>query len=383
MDLPTPSSPHPSQLVLHPDFVSSTYGGLNIVPHMTLPDPLPSISGDFSTHHLAHDNSMPPFPSPHTLSIVDSSMTVISEEQDSSNETKKKQKRKREKDEKASPKIEKKIGRKKQIESYSQSHQSRIRDQLHKKLIEVAGGEDKVLPLLQNYFYSHEEGKKLFEKLHPPEQEVQRFYNLIPVFQNHCTKANKKLFIRLLRQSNFTKSQAESALGVTICNDTWKKAAIPEESSPDKRRKINEGAANTIVDWIINNTQPSKKTTQTKSESGEMETVTVRYVECCYRHLFERFVQAIELKMLILPGVESISETSFRKLIPKYVKLPKKKIDCGNGLSQSQSISTVSTLQPTFQTIISPFPNLPQMNQVQLPNHTQIQIHNSDPNLLT
>jgi len=225
-------------------------------------------------------------------------------------------------------KVTKKIVRRKEINQYSQSHQSRIRDTLHKKLIEVAGGEDNIMPLLQNYFFSHEEGKKYFEKLHPPQQELQRYYNLLPVLKRNCNKNNKKLFIRLLRHSCFTKSQSESALGISICNDTWKKAGFLEEPVVEKKRKINDEIARAIVEWMKLNTRPTKKTTQVKNESGEVETVNTHCVDCCFHHLYTKFVAGLESKQIQIMGLETISESSFRKLIPKFIKLPKKKTEC-------------------------------------------------------
>jgi len=222
----------------------------------------------------------------------------------------------------------KKTIRRKEINQYSQSHQSRIRDTLHKKLIEVAGGQDNILPLLQNYFFSHEEGKKFFEKLHPPQQELQRYYNLLPILKRNCNKNNKKLFIRLLRQSCFTKSQSEAALGISICNDTWKKAGFLEEPVVEKKRKINDEIAKSVVEWMKLNTRPTKKTTQIKNENGEVETINTHCVDCCFHHLFTKFVAGLESKQIQIPGLETISESSFRKLIPKFIKLPKKKTEC-------------------------------------------------------
>jgi len=293
-------------------------------------------------HQIIHDsnglshenlNSVAPLSPPPVQPSPNSSTTPNRHSSGSSNKKKKKEKKVT-----SVTKPTKTITRRKEINEYSQSHQSRIRDQLHKKLLEVAGSDENVLPLLQNFFFSHDEGKKYFEKLHPPQQELQRFYNILPVLKRNCTKPNKKLFIRLLRHANFTKSQAEQALGITICNDTWKKAGLVEEPILEKKRKINDEVARAIIEWMRVNTRPTKKTTQIKTENGEIETVITHCVECCYHHLYIRFSEGLENREIIIPGLETISESSFRKLIPKYIKLPKKKVDCQNQVPAPMSM---------------------------------------------
>lgn len=141
---------------------------------------------------------------------------------------------------------------KKLFSNYSPAQQSRIRKQLHQTLVNLAGGEEDIPSLLMSYFTSNIDGKKIYSKLEPPQNRLHKYEKLIPNIKHLMEKdpTRKKLFILLLRKSNFTKSEVEDQLGINCSNDLWKKVGQEdgltdgehEEHARRKRRKIEDSS---------------------------------------------------------------------------------------------------------------------------------------------